>query len=820
MERFLIELFTRGLVLCLLTGLTLVLFRRAAAAYRHLICVLALFGLLVLPSAQRLLPPLPLLPPQSAATPQQATVPPQEAGLLSGMPSKSGMLSSPERVPEPISETKPAPLLWAGSGPAPHGVAALQPERTTKTTAFLFAIWVVGSATLLIRLMAALFRLRKLEAESRNEMLDSVPILVSDQVQSPLTWGIRRSVILLPSALLSGDPTVCESALRHEQAHIARRDWVWNLLAETVCTFFWFQPGVWWLRRRMRLESERACDDLVLLSGIAGPDYADHLLHIVRSVGINEVAPAMAQSGGMEERMKHILDTTKPRRAPRAALACAVPLGLTLLALAALRVSTRSADAQPLNARDSQVPESRRAVMVSRQSNSLLPTAAPEAPKMAEPSSSDLAQPLNGDIPTVQHSAPASEVSHRITPRQSDSPTEAALYTGPAVPVQGVVWGEAADGLQPGFLMRLPGDPAAPKVVFNSHVKYQVLVRNTTRWDRVIEVQCQDFRGTDPYLIPDGDIRQALGGSKIPANYRAIGILDERARFLGYAVKLAPGEAVVVPDGDRVNVLALYVGDAEKESYPRIEKIQQELNWIVQPVMIRSLTPTEAAEDLASMSSPYGNGINLTILQRDGRPATRLGARLAIRPGSRTLYAKGPLEIGPVNAANPPLEKPVQWGEKVRGFQLGARLVKEGSVFKAGDTIEFQAFGRNLSGKDISLTIGNYWKVNYKVQVQTLDGRSIYMERDGRNQEMLLAGYRAELLVDGVTQEISKATLKIARQPQTHRPDQTIPDPDAWVELVPLKPGRYRVRLLSWGVFGDRKSESASGWIPIEVKKD
>jgi len=119
--------------------------------------------------------------------------------------------------------------------------------------------------------MVALLRLRRLETESREAMLGSVPIRVGERIQTPLTWGIRRNVILLPEALLSGDPAVCESALRHEQAHIARWDWVWNLLAEIVCAFCWFQPGAWWLRRRMRLESERACDDRVLLSGL--PDW-------------------------------------------------------------------------------------------------------------------------------------------------------------------------------------------------------------------------------------------------------------------------------------------------------------------------------------------------------------------------------------------------------------------------------------------------------------------------------------------------------------------------------------------------------------------
>jgi beta-lactamase regulating signal transducer with metallopeptidase domain len=319
MERYVIELFFRGVVLCLLTALALILFRRTAAAYRHMVCVLALLVLLILPFAQRLLPPLRLLPPQSAATPQRAIVPPQEAGRLSGQNSKSEMPSYQDRPQEPIIGTKPSTLLPAGSGPAVQDMAALNPdaprEPTRKVTGVLLALWGIGASTLLIRLLVALLRLRKLEAVSRKAMLNSVPILVSEQIQTALTWGIRRSVILLPAALLSGEQAVCESALRHEQAHIARWDWMWSLLAEIVCAFCWFQPGARWLRWRMRLESERACDDRVLLSGVAGSDYAAHLLQILQSVRTQEVAPAMAQSWGMEERMRHILDTAKPRHA-------------------------------------------------------------------------------------------------------------------------------------------------------------------------------------------------------------------------------------------------------------------------------------------------------------------------------------------------------------------------------------------------------------------------------------------------------------------------------------------------------------------------
>ena len=343
------ELFVRGIILCLLTLLVLVLLRHTAAAYRHQICVLALFGLLVLPFAQRLLPPLPLLPPPGAATPLQATLPPQEADRHSDIKPYLTVKPTPVLPQHQLHEEYHMPvaatLTPSRNSPVASGAATLNSvihqDHAGKETVFLFAIWGIGFATLFIRLMVALLRLHALAAASQKAVVNNIPVRISKRVHTPLTWGVRRNVILLPAALTFGDPAVCASALNHEMAHVARWDWAWNLFAEIVCAVCWFQPGAWWLRQRMRLESERACDDRVLLSGISGPDYAAHLLQILRAVSTREVAPAMAQSQGMEERMRHILDTQKPRRAQTKWLAVSALFALALLSIATLRVAAR-----------------------------------------------------------------------------------------------------------------------------------------------------------------------------------------------------------------------------------------------------------------------------------------------------------------------------------------------------------------------------------------------------------------------------------------------------------------------------------------------
>src|SRR5206468_3458320 len=72
--------------------------------------------------------------------------------------------------------------------------------------------------------------------------------------------------------------------LSHEIAHIRRGDWLAQMLGEVLRAIHWFNPLVWIVCRRLRQESEHACDDAVLGSGVAAADYASHLLDLARTV--------------------------------------------------------------------------------------------------------------------------------------------------------------------------------------------------------------------------------------------------------------------------------------------------------------------------------------------------------------------------------------------------------------------------------------------------------------------------------------------------------------------------------------------------------
>jgi hypothetical protein len=107
------------------------------------------------------------------------------------------------------------------------------------------------------------------------------------------------------------------AVLLHEMAHVRRHDLIGHAIARLTCAVYWFHPLVWVAAHRLRAESERACDDLVLDSGMRASDYAQHLLDMVAGLGYDRGAPAsalpMARRNEFEGRLHAILDRAKRR---------------------------------------------------------------------------------------------------------------------------------------------------------------------------------------------------------------------------------------------------------------------------------------------------------------------------------------------------------------------------------------------------------------------------------------------------------------------------------------------------------------------------
>lgn len=230
-----------------------------------------------------------------------------------------------------------------GSGPALNFVAdSLDAAAATELpqapafpwTAALVAIWAIGFVVVMGGLLAGLARLVALtrrcrrivsgawraraDALATHHALPAVVVLESPDRALLVTWGLWRPRIIVPAGARSWAAERIEVVLAHEVAHIARRDWAIQIAAEALRAVYWFNPLVWIASRRLRDESEQACDDTVLGRGIDAADYASHLLAVARQVITADrgwaSAPAVANVSTLERRIAAMLNASRNRQ--------------------------------------------------------------------------------------------------------------------------------------------------------------------------------------------------------------------------------------------------------------------------------------------------------------------------------------------------------------------------------------------------------------------------------------------------------------------------------------------------------------------------
>jgi beta-lactamase regulating signal transducer with metallopeptidase domain len=230
----------------------------------------------------------------------------------------------------------------------------------------LAAVWLTGSAILLTLLVAGRLRgfaavrtARPLHEERLLYLIatlsdkvglgQKVEVKISDQVKVPVVFGWWSPCLILPESLIGAAPASLEAILMHELAHIKRHDVLTQSLAQLMCCLHWPNPLAWMVERRLMIERERACDDIVLLSGGRASDYARILMDAAGALRSTRnpvwAMAAMAEGTDFKDRVLSILDPNALRTRPPVSSAL-VSTGLILL------VAGLVAAAQPFAVRD------------------------------------------------------------------------------------------------------------------------------------------------------------------------------------------------------------------------------------------------------------------------------------------------------------------------------------------------------------------------------------------------------------------------------------------------------------------------------------
>jgi len=186
----------------------------------------------------------------------------------------------------------------------PVTAAAGSGTRTLSIEAVVLAVLAGGVLLRVSFLGVGLLRLRRIHGRAIpfSEMPVAIKnatartnvradVLMSPDVSSPITVGMRRPVVLVPRDFTSLPPLEQEAIACHEFLHVARRDG-WSVLIEELArALLWHQPAAWAVLSRIDLAREQAVDrQVVRITG----DCRAYLRALARVAQRAAAAPASA----------------------------------------------------------------------------------------------------------------------------------------------------------------------------------------------------------------------------------------------------------------------------------------------------------------------------------------------------------------------------------------------------------------------------------------------------------------------------------------------------------------------------------------------
>jgi TonB family protein len=319
--------------------------RGAPARYRHAVWVVALLLALIVP-ALSLSSYLARSPGMSntAATRIEST-----PVVITTIRSLDGEEIEPAESKAPVADAATKPL---------HGNWFSPVRLNRNAAAALFALYVLLVLYASVRLFRAWLRTRRLvKSALLFELTEFVQVIIkncerainsrgtrilfSNAVAVPITVGTLRPLIILPSSFLNEtDEEVLTSAIGHELVHVARRDYLANLIYEFVYLPLSFHPAAMLIRSRIRQTRELCCDERVA-SKLLKPDvYARSLVRLIGAVPTTRRLAAdttigIAESDNLEVRIMSLLKMRRLSTPRKALLLISAMVLLTLPCLAA-----------------------------------------------------------------------------------------------------------------------------------------------------------------------------------------------------------------------------------------------------------------------------------------------------------------------------------------------------------------------------------------------------------------------------------------------------------------------------------------------------
>jgi beta-lactamase regulating signal transducer with metallopeptidase domain len=291
------------LLACVWAGLKI--FRVKSPALRHQVWLFALIAVASMPILGGVVQSLPLPQPSNRA------------------------LSYAVELPRIVVTNDAAPAVQN-----PSQAVSVKPwARRQFILSLSFALWLVGALIFVAKAAINGVRLRRLRSGARHASLADLdcdecgcealrngeaPFALSEEIRSPILLGVLRPMIVFPADIAAWtSPTERRAMLRHELAHVERRDHYVNLFQTVLGAVFFFHPLARFACRQLSVEREMACDDHVVGSGAEAEAYAESIIKVAeRSIGALSGAHQLALFSGrqiLERRIEMILNKDRTR---------------------------------------------------------------------------------------------------------------------------------------------------------------------------------------------------------------------------------------------------------------------------------------------------------------------------------------------------------------------------------------------------------------------------------------------------------------------------------------------------------------------------
>src|SRR6185437_2603155 len=188
----------------------------------------------------------------------------------------SGFVQQHQQIAAPVRA-----VVFNWQAPAEHIIKPLsQPDYWYWVEV---AFW-LGASLLALRLLMQLYSLYKLYRSSTASQIEGHRVRVLSGNAGPFSFW--KSIYVNPE---NHAPADLKAILLHEQVHVNEWHTLDILLAELSTIFYWFNPGIWLMKKAIRENIEFITDRKILKKGVDSKQYQYSLVSVGFSVSTNSI---------------------------------------------------------------------------------------------------------------------------------------------------------------------------------------------------------------------------------------------------------------------------------------------------------------------------------------------------------------------------------------------------------------------------------------------------------------------------------------------------------------------------------------------------